>query len=335
MTRPTPPRGLHHITAIAGDPSENLHFYQQVLGMRLVKKSVNQDDPATYHLFYADGDGNPGTDITFFPWAHAQPGTPGVGVVERTLLTVPPASLPYWRQRLESQGVRAEAPRAHFGEPTLAFSDPHGLALALVEAEDPFTFTPWRASPVPAEHQIRALHGARVPVRELDPTRRFLEDVMGFVHLAEEDGWHRFVLRGARGLDAEGVERGSAGAGHLLDLREAPGEARGAWGVGSVHHLAWTVDDADHQVRLRDAVASAGRRPSEIIDRFWFQSVYFMEPGGVLFELATSGPGFAVDEEPAALGERLILPPWLEPHRAKIEAVLPDLSAATTPGSAA
>ncbi len=320
MTRPSPARGLHHITAIAGDPVENLRFYQHVLGLRLVKKSVNQDDPSPYHLFYADGAGAPGTDITFFPWAHARPGTPGVGVVGETLLTVPHGSLPFWQIRFEAFDVRTEPLRERFGERTLPFVDPHGMRLALVEADDPFAFTPWPASPVPAEHQVRALHGARAPLRELEPTRVFLTDVMGFRQHGEEDGWQRFVLPGAQG----------AGAGHLLDLRAAPQERRGAWGVGSVHHLAWTVDDVAHQSALREAVAAAGRRPSEIIDRFWFQSVYFMEPGGVLFELATKGPGFAVDEDPDALGQRLILPPWLEPHRSQIEAVLPDLKQAAS-----
>ena len=318
MNRPAAPRGLHHITAIAGDPFENLRFYQQVLGLRLVKKSVNQDDPATYHLFYADGVGAPGTDITFFPWAHAKPGTPGAGVVSETLLSVPYGSLDYWQERLIAQRVRADEPIERFSERTLTFVDPHGMRLALVEADDPFAFTPWDESPVPAEHQIRALHGARAPVRDLATTHSFLEDVMGFSHHGSEGDWQRFVLPGGRG----------AGAGHLLDLREAPEEHRGAWGVGSVHHLAWTVDDGDHQVALREAVAAAGRRPSEVIDRFWFQSVYFMEPGGILFELATAGPGFAIDEDPAALGEKLILPPWLEQHRERIESVLPDLSAA-------
>jgi glyoxalase family protein len=320
MTENLHPHGLHHITAIAGDPIENLRFYRDVLGLRLVKKSVNQDDPATYHLFYADGEGSPGTDITFFPWPNAQRATPGVGVVGETLLTVPTGSLRYWRERLAAHGIASDPPRERFGEPTLRLRDPHGLELALVEAEDPFAFTPHRGGPVPVECQIRALHGARAPVRELAPTRRFLEDVLGFAHRGEEDGWQRFVLPGGSG----------AGGGRMLDLREAPDERRGAWGVGGVHHLAWTVDDAAHQEALRDAVARAGRRPSEVIDRFWFRSVYFMEPGGVLFELATVGPGFGIDEHLDALGERLILPPWLEPHRASIEARLPDLGEATT-----
>jgi glyoxalase family protein len=314
----TPARGLHHITAIAGDPVENLRFYRDVLGQRLVKKSVNQDDPGTYHLFYADDEGNPGTDLTFFPWPHAKPGRPGVGVVEETLLTVPPGSLGYWEERLREAGVRAGALAERFGEPTLRFTDPHGMRLALVEADDPFAFAPWADGPVPADRQIRALHGARAPVRDIAPSRDFLVETMGFRHAGEEDGWHRFVLPGASG----------AGAGHLLDLRADPEGRRGEWGVGSVHHLAWTVDDPEHQVAVREAVLAAGRRPSDVIDRFWFESVYFMEPGGLLFELATAGPGFTVDEDQGALGERLILPPWLEGSRARIEAVLPSLDGA-------
>jgi glyoxalase family protein len=310
-----PVRGLHHITAIAGDPRENLRFYQGVMGMRLVKKSVNQDDPGTYHLFYADAEGHPGTDLTFFPWPHARPGRPGIGVVEETLLTVPRGSLPTWERRFREHGVHAEPLIERFGEPTLPFTDPHGMRLALVEADDPFPFAPWDGSPVSHEHQVRALHGARVPLRDLAPTRAFLEGVLGFRHHGEEAGWHRFVLPGGTG----------AGAGHLLDLREEPDGRRGEWGVGTVHHLAWTVDDQAHQVAVRGDVARAGRRPSDVIDRFWFRSVYFPEPGGVLFELATAGPGFAVDEDPSALGERLILPPWLEPYRERIEAALPDL----------
>jgi glyoxalase family protein len=316
---PTPTaRGYHHITAIAGDPRANLRFYRDVMGQRLVKKSVNQDDPGTYHLFYADDAGHPGTDLTFFPWPHARPGRPGVGIVEQTLLTVPPGSLPYWEARFREHGVRAGDIRHRFGEPTLTFTDPHGMVLALVEAPDPFPFVAWADGPVPAPYQVRALHGARAPIRDLAASRAFLEDVMGFRHHGEEDGLHRFVLPGATG----------AGAGHLLDLREDKDGRRGEWGVGTVHHLAWTVDDGTHQEAVRAAVAASGRRPSEVIDRFWFRSVYFTEPGGLLFELATAGPGFTVDEEPGALGERLILPPWLESARDRIEAALPALDEA-------
>jgi glyoxalase family protein len=314
------PKGLHHVTAIAGDPIENVRFYTEAMGLRLAKRSVNQDDPATYHLFYTDGDAHPGTDLTFFPWAHAKPHTPGVGVVQETYLTVPPGTLEAWERRLQAAGVRVEPISLRFGDRILPFADPHGLRLALIEGPDPFDFTPWKRSSVPANEQIRGLHGARAPLRELAASERFLTEIMGFERAGEEGGWTRFILPGAP----------VGGAGHILDLREVPEGRRGAWGVGSVHHLAWTVTDSEHQTRLRELVARAGRRPSEIIDRFWFRSVYFMEPGGVLFELATEGPGFAVDEDPEHLGERLILPPWLEPHRRQIEAVLPNLDAALT-----
>jgi glyoxalase family protein len=295
-----------------------LRFYRGVLGMRLVKKSVNQDDPGTYHLFYADGVGNPGTDITFFPWAHARAFTPGVGLVGETYLTVPHGTLPAWEARLAAAGVATAGVAERFGERRLGLRDPHGLRLALIEGTAPFPFTPHAGSTVPEHEQIRALHGAEATVRDLDATGDFLEGVLGFTRIAREGDTVRFALPGGP----------AGGGGHLLDLRADASGRRGAWGVGSVHHLAWTVRDDAHQEALRAAVAAAGRRPSDAIDRFWFKSVYFMEPGGLLFELATAGPGFAVDEAPEALGERLILPPWLEPHRAEIESVLPDLTAA-------
>lgn len=316
---PTPPTGLHHITAIAGDPIENLRFYTQVMGLRLAKRSVNQDDPATYHLFYTDGEAHPGTDLTFFPWAHAKPHTPGVGMIQETYLTVPRGTLASWQTRLQAAGVRLEPIGVRFGDPILPFADPHGLRLALIEGPDPFAFTPWGPSPVPPSEQIRGLHGARAPLREIAPSERFLRNILGFERIGTEHGWTRFILPGAP----------TGGAGHILDVREDATGSRGASGVGSVHHLAWTVRDNEHQSALREAVARAGRQPSEIIDRFWFHSVYFMEPGGILFELATEGPGFAVDEDPLRLGEKLILPPWLEPHRRQIEAVLPNLDPAT------
>jgi glyoxalase family protein len=313
-----PPVGLHHVTAIAGDPVENLRFYRDVMGLRLVKRSVNQDDPTTYHLFYADAEGHPGTDITFFPWPHARPGNPGVGVVRETYLTVPPDTLLAWSDRLSAGGARVDPIDVRFGDRVLPFADPHGLRLALVEGPAPFAFVPWGDGPVPEDEQVRGLHGARAPLRDLAASERFLTEVMGFERVAEDGGWVRFVLPGAP----------AGGAGRILEVRADAQGRRGDWGVGSVHHLAWTVTNDEHQVALRDAVARAGRRPSEVIDRFWFRSVYFTEPGGLLFELATSGPGFAVDEDLERLGERLILPPWLEPQRAGIEAALPDLSAA-------
>jgi glyoxalase family protein len=308
--------GLHHITAISGPAQENLDFYAGVLGMRLVKRSVNQDDPGTYHLFYADAEGRPGTDLTFFPWAHMAPPRDGYGRAMETSLEVPAGSLSFWAQRLEKYGVRLQASETRFGDRVQPFVDPHGMRVALVEAarNARTEFTPWELSPVPAEHQVRGLYGAQLWERDGGPTSRFLMKVLGFVELGEERGWTRY-----------GFERASG----IVDVRVVPNERRGQWGVGSVHHLAWRVDDEEHQMRVRQAVEDIGGDATPVIDRFWFKSVYFQEPGGVLFEIATDGPGFAVDENPAHLGETLVLPPFLERHRAEIERVLPKLTMPT------
>jgi glyoxalase family protein len=307
--------GLHHVTAIAGPAQENLDFYAGVLGMALVKKSVNQDDPGTYHLFYADAEGHPGTDLTFFPWHHEAPSTPGHGLANEVALAVPGGSLRWWGSRLERYGAPIGAAETRFGEKALRVTDPHGLHVALVEAQPSPTrsFTPSESSPVTAEHQICGLHGARMREHRIAPTAAFLTEVMGFRHAGTEGEWHRYAV-------ADG------GSGAFVDLAEAPAARRGFWGVGSIHHLAWRVDDEAHQLALRTRIDAAARRPTPVIDRFWFKSVYFTEPGGVLFELATEGPGFSVDEDPAHLGEALVLPPWLEPQRSKIEAALPALA---------
>jgi glyoxalase family protein len=308
--------GLHHITAIAGPAQENLDFYAGVLGMRLVKKSVNQDDPGTYHLFYADAEGHPGADLTFFPWAELAPPRLGHGLAVEVSLEVAAGSLGYWGQRLEQYGAPVGSVEQRFADRVLPLVDPHGLKLALVESGTtaPRRFTPWDGSPVPEDKQIRGLYGAQIWEREAERTTAFLTTVLGFEHLGTEKGWTRYGFQGAAGV---------------VDLRDAPEARRGAWGVGSVHHLAWRVEDETHQLEMRARVESAGAHPTPVIDRFWFKSVYFKEPGGVLFELATDGPGFAVDEDPAHLGEALILPPWLEPARHRIEQVLPPVTLRT------
>ena len=303
--------GLHHITAIAGPAQENLDFYAGVLGMRLVKKSVNQDDPGTYHLFYADAEGHPGSDLTFFPWAEMAPPRMGHGLATEVGLEIPPGSLEYWGSRLEKYGAQLGAAETRFGEKTLPVIDPHGLRLALVEgAARPRPFTPWEGGPVPGERQIRGLYGAQVWERRAAVTAAFLTGILGFEPLGSENGWTRYGFE-----DAAGV----------IDVQETPDARPGAWGVGSVHHLAWRVEDDEQQLAVRAQLEAVGVHPTPVIDRFWFHSVYFREPGGVLFELATDGPGFAVDEDPAHLGETLVLPPWLEPSRGEIEAVLPAL----------
>jgi glyoxalase family protein len=304
--------GIHHVTAIAGDAQENLDFYTGVLGLRLVKRSVNQDATDTYHLFYADADGHPGSDLTFFPWPNLPAGRAGSGLVNEVLLAVQPGTLGRWTERLARAAIQPSAPEVRFGEPTLRFRDPHGLSLALVETGDPREFTAWRAGPVPAAEQIRGIHGVRLQERDLIATGGFLEAGMDFTPLAQEAGWHRFGPAGG-------------GSGRFLDVHEATDGRRGEWGVGAVHHVAWRVADEAAQQVARAAVTAAGARPTAVIDRFWFRSVYFKEPGGVLFELATDGPGFAVDESADALGEHLVLPPWLETERATIERSLPPL----------
>jgi glyoxalase family protein len=307
--------GLHHVTAISGPAQENLDFYAGILGMRLVKRSVNQDDPGTYHLFYADAAGHPGTDLTFFPWAHMAPPRRGHGLSVEVALAVPVGSLDWWGERLARYGARAGHIETRFGERALPLVDTHGLEVALVESTDAASrqFTPWEESPVPVERQIRGLHAARLWERDLVPTLSFVTTILGFTQAGVENGWHRFAI-------------GGGGSGRYLDIRERPDLPRGQWGVGSIHHLAWRVDDESRQRALRGDVEAAGRRPTPVIDRFWFKSVYFLEPGGVLFELATDGPGFAVDESPEALGEKLVLPPWLEAQRREIEAALPPLA---------
>jgi len=306
--------GLHHVTAIAGNAQENLDFYGGVLGMRLVKKSVNQDDPGTYHLFYADAEGHPGSDLTFFPWPDLPPGRRGTGLTVEIALAIPSESLDYWAERLAHHGVTPAPVETRFGQRVLPLVDPHGLALGLALTDDAREFTPWAESPVPAAHQIRGLHAVRLWERDLARTGRFLTATLGFTAAGEEGGWHRFVL-------------GPGGSGRTLEVRELPGERQGSWGVGSVHHVAWRVPDDAAQGAAQERVDAAGRHPTEVIDRFWFKSVYFREPGGVLFEIATDGPGFAVDEAPEALGTTLVLPPWLEPQRARIQAALPPLRA--------
>ncbi len=310
--------GIHHITAIAGDPQANLDFYVGVLGMRLVKRSVNQDVPDTYHLFYADAAGNPGTDLTFFPWPQLPPVKSGSGLWSEVYLGVAPGSIDYWGERLqahESTGVVVGEVEARFGERVLPFRDPHGMPIALVEDElyGDFSFAPWDRSTVPPDKQIRSLAGVRLVERRAEPTTGFLQRAFGFDAVASDGRLQRYVV-------------GEGKSGQRIDLVVDEDAPQGQWGVGAVHHVAWRAADDEAQAALRHAIAQAGGRPTPVIDRFWFKSVYVNEPGGALFEVATDGPGFTVDEAHDSLGESLVLPHWLEPKRSAIEAALPELS---------
>ena len=305
--------GIHHVTAICGDPRENHDFYVGVLGMRLVKRTVNQDVPDTYHLFYADAVGTPGTDLTFFPWPHLAPARRGVGLAVEIPLAIPAGSMGYWRARLAANAVDHDDAVRRFGEATLPFRDPHGLSLSFVESAEERAWTAWPGSSVPEAHQIRGIHAVRLWEGDVEPTGVLL-GWLGFEPVAQEEGWRRFALE-------------SGGSGRLVDLKEVPDGRPGTWGTGGVHHVAWRAGDDDEQLQIRAAILEAGVHPTRPIDRFWFRSVYFREPGGALFELATDGPGFERDEPRDRLGEQLILPPWLESRRRELEAALPPLPA--------
>ncbi|MGZ0746722.1 ring-cleaving dioxygenase [Haloparvum sp. AD34] len=300
--------GIHHVTAIGSDPSRNLEFYTKTLGLRLVKQSVNQDDVGVYHLFYGDEQGSPGTSMTFFPYVDASPGQVGTGQVSTVAFLIPDSAVDYWVDRLAAEGVDAAAPEERFGDTVIAFEDPDGLPLELVAVDDvPEGHPP--EGPVPDEHAIRGFHSVALSLASADETAGLLQ-TMGFEATESEHDRQRFESDGDLG--------------YVVDLLEDPHAPRGRPGAGTVHHVAFQVDEAEQEA-WRDVLIEAGLRPTEIIDRKWFKSVYAREHAGVLFEFATKSPGYTVDEELEALGERLVLPEWLEDRREEIEANLPEL----------
>ena len=300
--------GIHHVTAISGEPQRNADFYAGVLGLRLVKKTVNFDDPETYHLYYGDGAGSPGTIMTFFPWAHAPRGRIGAGQLIVTSFSIPATSLGYWTERLVEKGVRFEKPRDRFGETVLTFDDPDGLRTELVAAED--GRPGWAEGPAPAEHSVRGLHHVALAVEATDLTAQLMTEHLGFRQVEETEGRVRFAA-------------GEGGPGNVVDVMGAAGFPRGSMGVGTVHHVAFRVPDEEAQLAVREEGAALGYNVTPVLDRNYFRSIYFREPGGVLFEIATDPPGFTADEDPDHLGEDLKLPPWLEKDRERIEAALP------------
>ena len=303
---------LHHVTAISSDPQRTVDFYAGVLGLRLVKVTVNYDDPDNYHLYFGDELGRPGTILTFFPWPAGEAGRQGLGQVGEIGLAVPRRSLGYWIERLLTRGVAYQGPSRRFDEPVLAFRDPDGLLLEIVATGRADDVEPWREGPAPAEHAIRGLHAVTIWEDGDSGTAALLTGTLGFTVAGETEHRLRFQSPG-RGLGA------------AVDLRRVPGFWRGSEGVGTVHHVAFRVADAAAQTRARDELERRGLDVTAVIDRQYFRSVYFREPGGVLFEIATDGPGFTVDESPAELGGALRLPPAYEPDRPRIAAGLPPL----------
>jgi glyoxalase family protein len=304
-----PISGIHHVTAIASDPQRNLDFYTDVLGLRLVKRTVNFDDPGSYHFYFADELGTPGTILTFFAWPGAARGRSGAGQVTVTSFSVPEQSLSFWEKRLLDAGLPAEKTGKRLGEEVLTFADPDGLKLELVAGSIKNKGRSWAKAPVPLDHAIRGFHSVTLCEQGYEHTARTLE-TMGFHKVAEEGNRFRF-------------EVGAGGAGTRADVLCASEAPHGRVAVGTVHHVAWRVPDDDSQRLWRAHLVDSDLDVTPVIDRCYFHSIYFREPGGVLFELATDPPGFAIDESRDSLGEALKLPPWLERYRSQIEQSLP------------
>jgi glyoxalase family protein len=303
--------GIHHITAIAGDPKRNVAFYTRVLGLRMVKKTVNFDDPGTYHLYYGDNAGSPGTILTFFPWANVAKGQRGGGEASETAFAVPPASITFWRERLDALGIPASIEHTPFGEEVIAFEDPDGMAHHIVGTETAAAIDGWSNRDVPAEHAIRGFFGITLWSLRPDSTAAVLS-VMGY----EQE------------LSVDGASRWRAPTGGLaarIDVRNGSQLGRGRSGAGTVHHVAFRASDDADQADMVAALRGRGLQVTEQLDRNYFRSVYFREPGGTLFEIATDAPGFSIDEPAATMGQELKLPAWLEPNRAQVEAALPAL----------
>jgi glyoxalase family protein len=310
--------GLHHVSAMTAQAARNVEFYTRLLGMRLVKKTVNQDDTTSYHLFYGDEIGRAGTELTFFDIAHLAPNRPGISSISRTALRVTGRdALTYWQERFAEHGISYGEIRTEAGRAVLPFQDFEGQRLSLVDdAGAPLAGgTPWERSPVPAEMGIRGLASVNLTVADPEPTAWALTEVMGFRLAENEPGeqQEQQVLI---------FDTGPGGPGAQVRLDVRPDLASERLGRGGVHHVAFRVPDEEQHAAWIDRLAAAGVRNSGIIDRFYFKSIYFREPNGILFELATDGPGFVTDEDEATLGERLALPPFLEPQRERIEARL-------------
>ncbi|WP_414834311.1 ring-cleaving dioxygenase [Afifella sp. YEN Y35] len=308
--------GIHHVTAIAASARRNLDFFTRILGMRLVKKTVNFDDPGGYHFYYGDEAGHPGTILTFFPLEHAAPGRAGIGETQETRFLVPEASLSFWTHRLVDKGVAHEAPTKLFGETTIPFTDPDGTHLALVGVAGAEAEPGWSDGEIPPEHAIRGIHSVKLLLEDAEPTAEILTDVLGFEAAGKDGSLARFQAKGSSPTTP----------GTFVDLHAAGEFLRGRMGAGSVHHIAFRADEAGQAEmarRLREVHRIA---TTEQKDRKYFRSVYFREPGGVLFEIATDDPGFAIDETETDLGQALKLPDQYEARRKEIEAVLPELA---------
>jgi glyoxalase family protein len=341
--------GIHHITAIARNPQRNVDFYSGLMGLRLVKLTVNFDDPTTYHLYYGNSLGQPGTILTFFPWSEAPLGYRGTGQVTAISFLIPNGSMTYWIDRLKSNGISFVGPSERFGDEFVSFHDPDGLMLELIspssnnsqgqlELHQQIDNNTWKESPISKEYAIRGFHSATLSEEGYEHTASLLTDTLEFKLIAKDNKEDRFrfgILKknnNSQEEDSVGTTQSSSSSsfsssiGSFVDVVCQPEISRGYVGIGTVHHIAWRASNDKHQLDLRKRIVEQAKlNPTPVIDRTYFHSIYFREPGGILFEIATDPPGFAIDERPEDLGKNLKLPQWLEPVRAKLEQLLPPI----------
>lgn len=313
-----PIQGFHHITAIASDPQTNVDFYRLILGQRMVKKTVNFDDPGTYHLYYGDEIGAPGTIMTYFPWRRVRRGTPGNGETAAVAYAIRPESMGFWQTWLDKNGVSTGKVETRFGADVLSFHDPDGLRLELIAFDEPASLRHWAEGPIPESHALKGFHSVTLWLDEVQPTSGLLTGPMGYQFAGQEGNRYRY--KGA-----------SSRLGLYVDILHRPGEPSGQFGAGSVHHIAFRTVDDQEQLEYQQLLRRAGLSVTPVRDRQYFHSIYFHAPGGVLFEIATDAPGFLSDEPLADLGTSLKLPPWLEEQRPAIEQALPPIELKPVP----
>ena len=322
--------GIHHVTAITGNPQRNMKFYVDNLGLRLVKLTVNQDDPTSYHLYYGDELGRPGTILTFFNWPNVPEGHRGTSEVAATSFLIPEDSISYWTNRFKNKQIQFRGPAIRFeNEQVISFNDPDGLELELVAHKSSMERETkvWKEGPIPVEHAIRGFYSVTLSERGYEYTASVLTDELGFVPTHKDGSRFRYEIPSRESAGKEDIDGAS-----IVDVMCLPYTQQANIGIGSVHHVAYRTPSDEQQQALRQSIVKAGLNATPVIDRFYFRSVYFQEPGGILFEIATNPPGFTIDEKAEELGSRLVLPPWLEPDRKSLEKILPkvDLSSLST-----
>jgi glyoxalase family protein len=306
--------GIHHVTAIAGDPQTNVNFYAGILGLQFVKKTVNFDDPFTYHFYFGDESGQPGSLITFFPWsAHAHRGRAGTGQISAFAFSIPHGSVAFWEKRFRGHDILFDTGDSRFGEEIITATDPDGCRFTLVAARNDSRNGREGGEEIPAQHAIRGIHSVTLSESDIRSTSDFLISRLGFQFAGEEGNRHRFLMTGEN-------------TGTCVDILHTPGEAKGTMGTGITHHVAFRAPDDEAQLIIRDSLAANGVEVTPVIDRTYFRSVYFNEPGGTVLEIATDGPGFLIDEPSDQLGTTLKLPPQYEAYRSDIEQSLPPVS---------